>query len=1575
MRAEARCSRERPAWLLFYEASERQPDDPPQLVRHLGVDVRHAPLVLTYFATPAPYTLTTPDLEDERWAVRVWQGEKWIRRMTRHFFPRWIGDARPYLWAADDPNQPGGAPPESGNRNLTRFVQDGLFENGPPRRYEDLARLDDRLRERARAALTAYLCGMNRVVLPWGGHAATPRDLTDLLLQDVEVGTCQRASRIEEAVGAVQKFVQRARLGLEPGFAVTPAFALLWDRLFSSFRVWEACRRRQVYRENWIAWDELEKARRSEAFRFLESELRRAALTVPVPGGMEYWPGKRPPPHPGLTLLQAREPAGMRLLPPGPEPEGLDLMGTPERDARPSWLAPLSRRFDRYPTPGGGNNPDRPTHDPGNDPAGPVRAPVGGSERPVRERSRARKSSARNAPAQDRQEVVNPAGQAAVVAAPMPVPLERLPLWIQAAIRLGIRFVRVAAAGVPPGSAGFEPREAHVAGSCCVECGRVHPPVVDEYYFWLADARYFSAADEVQDADQGIAQEGDASAWHDPARLPALLAWESRPAVHLFWSRFHNGEFKQRRRSDEALHVAPAGPRPQLDFMGRTGDSLRFAVSAGMTPPGYTDPTAPGFRYDMATDGAVVLPLVVPPPAPATPFPGGLGSYPYFAYFEPGAPLLPLTVFSEATTVAGNLRAHCRFEAALKWYEVVHDPVRGNSTWAQCPPRRPSEPPGTGVPTNHLPLTNVPATDASGRTPTPATGVPVGEGEVLVRLPPVGGGRRRPDLPCCPSAPVGDEVARRRAVTLEYLETLLQWGDALMCRNTPEAFGQATVVFDTMRRILGPRPLTLLARDDDPPQTVATFVARPPSLNPRLLSLYDRAQDRLSLVHHCLNGRRLRSGTPGIDMPFFGDSPFRDGWRHTMEPCADEGDGCVSCCKPYRFLFLVQKAAEFAAEVRGFGAALLAAYEKGDAEYLASMRAMHERQLLELALEVRQNQWREADWQVQALQKAREGAQTRQRYYRTLLANGLNAGELGYEALTGVSMASRTAGTISEGIAQGIGMIPDMFMGVAGIAGTPLEFNQLPVGNKLAAAFVTAARILNALAEIASTGASLSATEGGWDRREAEWRHQVEVIGIEIEQIERQILAAERRRDIARRELDNHRTQIENATEVLDFLRDKFTSHELYLYLQQETAALHRQMYELAVETARQAQRAFNYERGYATQSFLPTDGWDGLHEALLAGDRLLVAVRGMEKAYYNENCREYELTKHLSLRLHFPEAFLRLQTTGRCEIEVPEWMFDLDYPGHYMRRIRNASVTIPAVVGPYTGVHCRLTLLSSTTRRDPRLVEPPVPCCDECRPADGYLPLPDDPRIVKSYAATEAIATSSGQNDSGLFELSFRDERYLPFEFAGAVSRWRIELPPENNLWPAETLSDFVLHLNYTAREGGDVLRRAANRAAQRHLPDSGVRLFNVRNEMPDAWQGFLARPGDPPGELRVRLGRSMFPFLPGSRGPLRVHRLELFLEARGATPSRSLEVDFFEWRGRGHHDAECERHTVTCVASSEWPHLYHGVLEIPLGPLDEQGISEVGWFRFPPHAAEVERAFLLFGYRVGGAPHCACR
>src|SRR5207245_1215913 len=108
------------------------------------------------------------------------------------------------------------------------------------------------------------------------------------------------------------------------------------------------------------------------------------------------------------------------------------------------------------------------------------------------------------------------------------------------------------------------------------------------------------------------------------------------------------------------------------------------------------------------------------------------------------------------------------------------------------------------------------------------------------------------------------------------------------------------------------------------------------------------------------------------------------------------------------------------------------------------------------------------------------------------------------------------------------------------------------------------------------------------------------------------------------------------------------------------------------------------------------------------------------------------------------PAALVQLRETGECSFDVPEIAFDLFYPGGYRRRMKAVRVTIPCITGPYTNVGATLTLERSWIRMDPNaaaaLVEEPV-------------------------RRTNSIATSTAQNDAGVFELSFHDERYMPFE------------------------------------------------------------------------------------------------------------------------------------------------------------------------------------------------------------------
>jgi Tc toxin complex TcA C-terminal TcB-binding domain/Protein of unknown function (DUF2934) len=1567
IRSEVRRDHEGQVWQLFDAALVKNPTNAAVLLRYIGADPAQSAIDLRFFQDQASpiYTVSSTDLEDERWLKRVWQADRWIRALQDHFHGKDLSQARPDLWASSDPSAPlpASGVSETGNANLLQFLADGCIEDGDPRRYLDLARLNDGLRDRGRHALVAYLCHENRVVLPGttSSFAATAKDLSDLLLLDVEAGLCERASRIDEAISAVQAFVRRSQLGLEPAWTVTRPFMHLWDSRFETYRTWERCKRKEIYRENWIEWEEFGKARRIEAFRFLESELRSSALTLAAPGGLDWWQDDDKSLQHEPTLIQRSIPSELTALTVPPQSttrEGLATLGSPEYPAEPTWLAAVPQTATQT---GAGSGAT----------AGVPSSSTG---------------TATNTPAATAAGSAQSLAQSVVVSSTQP---QALPFWMQSAMKLGTRFLRVAAAGVPEAALGFVPHEEDPRSACCRQCGHHHPVLVDEYYFWLVNTQFYSYTDDTDAQSNsdvtfsGSYQLGFQDSYYDPFQqqsaewneedlVPSLLAkWQSGPAVRLAWCRVHNGEFGQPRKSEGYVALAD---KADLTLLGRAADSLYFQVSGSAPmPPGYTgDTSPPGFRYDLPCDEAVTLPQVLAPPAAVTPspYPDGLPCYPFFAYHQPGARLFPASWFAPALLVGDALRTHCRFELALRWYKRAFDPLNQDCAWMHCADNTSAPPTRDQIARQAYQIW-----EQHGRPQAEQAEDWVEAEAELGTDQPNGGPTDRQGSQsgaCCDSTKVSEHATRNRALTLQYCRTLVDWGDALMRRHRcPEAFEQARLLFDTAARITGRRPQTLWMSDPSTPSPISTFVPAYPPLNPRLLDLYSLVDDRLSLVRDCLDARRLRNGRLDIDMSYFGDSPFRDGWRTVPESCADQGEWCWRH-SPYRFTAQIQKAIELAGKVRELGSALLSAYEKGDAERLASIRAEQERELLAMTISIRQDQWRDADWQVQALQQTKDMNQTNLLYYTNLYQNGLINNEIQNLSLATNAMQTKTSANITEAIGEAMKIVPDFFVGAMS------TFSQIPIGTKLAGLFETIGKVMMTIAEIQSATAAIDATEASWQRRSDEWFHQMQVLPIEIRQTELQILGAQRRRDQAMQELNNQQRQVEHSTEVLDFLRDKFTASDLYLWMQKETSALQSQMFKLAHHAALEAQRAFNFERGHTTRRFLPEETWDDLYQGLLAGERLEFALRHMEKSYLDENIREYELTKHFSLRLHFPIEFLRLKATGRCEIELPEWMFDLDYPGQYMRRIKNISLTIPCVTGPYTGVHCRMTLLSSITRIDPRVDPPATHCCCECGANDGYDACLHDPRVVRAYAAKEAIATSSGQNDSGLFELNFRDERYLPFEFHGAVSRWRIELPPENNCFPMETLTDLVVHLNHTAWEGGDRMRRAASNAAQQHLPGSGWCFFDVRHEFPDAWQLLQNSTHDDhaSSSLNLRLDRKMFPCIPGA-ADLSITSMAILFHAANPGDCNCPEPNdcpcpgeekaaarILEFR-HGHQPHGEDASPVTCLATAEWPNLYYGVFDTHLGPLGRDKPCVDAQFRFPPTTGHVEQVFLLCRYQ----------
>jgi hypothetical protein len=479
----------------------------------------------------------------------------------------------------------------------------------------------------------------------------------------------------------------------------------------------------------------------------------------------------------------------------------------------------------------------------------------------------------------------------------------------------------------------------------------------------------------------------------------------------------------------------------------------------------------------------------------------------------------------------------------------------------------------------------------------------------------------------------------------------------------------------------------------------------------------------------------------------------------------------------------------------------------------------------------------EATAAYQVAVKAHELATTRHEYYASRIF--LNEGEALHLYLMAVATTLTAIGQATAQAAAPLYALPTSGTGGAGIA-SPIQL-VLYGGENGGRAADSTSKGLTIAGGITASLASMSQTLGSYQRRADDWKLQEDLAKLEMAQTDQQVTAADTRRQIAQNELENQELQIDNSRAVGDFLRAKFTNRELFDWMTAQLSAEYFQSYRVAFDLAKQAERAFEFELPDQDAAFIRFGQWDSLKKGLLAGERLSRDLRRMEASYLSNNHREYELTKHVSLALAHPDALVQLKITGRCTFALDEVLFDLDYPGHYLRRFKSVAVSIPCVTGPYGGVNATLTLTGTGGRRTA------------------------DVTPTELAPISIAIATSTGLNDAGLFETQLRDERYLPFEGQGVVSTWQLSLPVATSSFDTNTISDVVLHVRYTARDGGQPFADTVSAAIRETTPVAGQRLFSARHEFPDDWHRFLF-PGDTDTQtLSLRISADRFPYRAG--------------------------------------------------------------------------------------------------------------
>jgi hypothetical protein len=732
-------------------------------------------------------------------------------------------------------------------------------------------------------------------------------------------------------------------------------------------------------------------------------------------------------------------------------------------------------------------------------------------------------------------------------------------------------------------------------------------------------------------------------------------------------------------------------------------------------------------------------------------------------------------------------------------------------------------------------------------------------------------------------------IAFRKAVVMKYLDNLIAWGDYLFAQSdSRESINQATQLYVLAQQILGYKPVTIPQQgttldysysdiqgklDELSNLQVALETAFPFSVgapasgsggngtqtlnstaqsfyfcipqNQQLLDYWDTVAGRLDNIRHCRNIQGAPAQIP-LFAPYIAPQLLVQAQATGVDLNSVLND--IALPSPnYRFRFMLQKALELCAEIRSLGGALLAALEKQDAEALSILRSTQELSLLNAVLRIKQSQIDEANNNLAALQASEAVTVYKQQYYQNLIAAGLN----GYEqtqlkALT-VAQYLQIVAQLLE-LAGGAGAaVPNVTIGTSGISSPVVTVAY--GGSNIEGGFAAAGRAVNMLASFSSFIANMASLVGGWSRRAQEWGFQQQTATLELTQIQSQIQAAQVRLLIAQNDFQNQELQITNAQAVLDFLKTKYTNEDLYSWMVSQISATYFQCYQMVYGLAKQAEVSFRFELGLVTSNFIQFGYWDNLKKGLLAGESLYIDLKRLEIAYLDQNQREYEITKYISMALFDPIALITLKETGICSVSLPESLFDADYPGHYLRRIKSVSITIPCVTGPYTSVNCTLTLQSNQVRID-----------NIAGSADDYT---QPSHFTTNIAATQSIATSTGQNDSGMFELNFSDDRYLPFEGAGVISNWLVELPPECNGFDFETISDVIMNLRYTARDGGVALRTVAKQASATPNTANLIRLFSFRHEFPTEWYKFLnPKSTDTVQTMTLGLSKDRFPF-----------------------------------------------------------------------------------------------------------------
>lgn len=675
-------------------------------------------------------------------------------------------------------------------------------------------------------------------------------------------------------------------------------------------------------------------------------------------------------------------------------------------------------------------------------------------------------------------------------------------------------------------------------------------------------------------------------------------------------------------------------------------------------------------------------------------------------------------------------------------------------------------------------------------------------------------------------------------------------------------------------------------------ETVNPPLIPPPSFefcipgNPLLDALRLRAENNLYKIRHCRNIAGLERQLEPYAAPTDTTSglPMAIGGQLVLPG--------VSTFKPtlYRYGVLMERAKQLVQLAAQMEAAMLAALEKRDNEAYLLLKARQDVALSRAGIRLQNLRVKEAEGGVELAQLQQERAQLQVDRYQEWIDAGLNESEetmiAAYEDeakyeknAVWARAAHQSYGDVLAGVQAG-SAIPHPAAGIVAasiIAG-------LQAATWLAATNTADAIDARKQAHIASINASLERNKQQWELQKAISEKDVEIGAQQIELANQRLQVVEQERVIAA-------LQAEHAAQVVDFLSNKFTNVEMYDWMSNVLEGVYGFFLQQATAVAKLAENQLAFERQQVPPPFIQADYWDTSdgntlanlgngsgpdRRGLTGSARLLQDIYQLDQYAFETDEKKLHISRTISLAQSYPIEFQLFRETGVITFATPMELFDRDFPGHYLRLIKQVRTSIVALIPPTNGTKATLTNSGLS------------------RVVIGDILF----QTVNVNRGPETVALSAPFTATGALELNARPDILLPFEGLGVDTTWELRLPKAANQFDFTTIADVLFTVDYTALQDYTYQQQVL----QTLDPTlSANRAFSFRNELADQFYD-LHNPDQTATPMTVRFETRRQDF-PPNLNDLRIEHIVLYF-ARAEEIKDEITVEhlhFSEANGLG--------------------------------------------------------------------------